>query len=135
MQAFNDDQTGGLPGDDELVKLNLGCLSEQHPDIDAVVVMVNVNTPQQLTWSQIESAYLRIVSGGQEVRQQNNFIVQDAEAVRSFVRLSGNDLRAGNDLDTHGIAVGMFFRQAQGSWAFATLMKGLSGNTAQQSGP
>merc|ERR1719356_1000442 len=134
MQAFVDDRSGDQPGDDELVKVNLGCLSQMHQDVEAVVVMVSVYAPQQLTWSQIDSAYLRIISGGRELASGGNFFVQNAEAVRSFVRLSGNDLKEDPTLATNSIAVGMFFRQAQG-WAFATLMKGLQGRNAQQAGP
>merc|ERR1712151_776414 len=139
MQAFNDDRSGDQPGDDELVKVNLGCLNQFHSDIEAVVVLVNIYAPEQLTWSQIDSAYLRIVSGGQEMSQGENFFVRDAEAVRSFVRLSGNDLKADPGLAMNSLAVGMFFRQPSQSggadWAFATLMRGMNGRNAPQVGP
>merc|ERR1712151_48137 len=133
MQAFNDDRSGDQPGDDELVKVNLGCLGQMHSDVEAFVV-VSVYAPQTLTWNQIDSAYLRIISGGQELASGGNFFVRNAEAVRSFVRLSGNDLKEDPTLATNSIAVGMFFRQQTG-WAFSTLMKGLEGRNAQQAGP
>jgi len=137
MQAFNDDQSGDQPGDDELVKVNLGCLGQMHHDVEAVVVVVSVYAPQQLTWNQIDSAYLRIVSGGMERASGGNFFIQNAEAVRSFVRLSGNDLKEDPGLAMNSIAVGMFFRQPSPNsmvpnWAFGTLMKGLPGRNAQQ---
>lgn len=135
MQAFNDDRSGEEPGDDELVKVNLGCLNQYHSDIEAFVVMVNIYTPQTLTWSQIDSAYMRIISGGQELAQQGNFFVKDAEAVRSFIRLSGNDLKEDPELQKNALAVGIFFRQAEGSWAFAALMKGMHGRNADEAGP
>merc|ERR1719327_1367705 len=91
MRAFVDDRSGDVPGDDELVKMNLGCITQNHPDIEAIVVLVNVYKPQMLTWNQIDSAYLRIISGGREMQSAGNFFVHDAEAVRTFVRLSGND--------------------------------------------
>lgn len=134
MQAFADDRSGDDPGDDELVKINLGCLTQHHQDVEAVVVMVNIFTPAQLTWNQIDSAYLRIVSGGQELASGSNFFVKDAEAVRSFVRLSGNDLKSDPELNRNGLAVGMFFRQPSGTWAFSTLMKGVAGRNSQESG-
>merc|ERR1711976_712862 len=79
-----------------------------------------------------DSAYLRIVSGGMERASGGNFFIRGAEAVRSFVRLSGNDLKEDPGLAMNSIAVGMFFRQpspdGMGSdWAFATLMRGLGG--------
>merc|ERR1712048_524264 len=111
MQAFNDDRSGDQPGDDELVKVNLGCLGQMHSDVEAFVVVVSVYAPAQLTWNQIDSAYLRIISGGQELSAGGNFFVRGAEAVRSFVRLSGNDLKEDPGLATNSIAVGMFFRQ------------------------
>merc|ERR1712226_1166571 len=111
MQAFNDDRSGDQPGDDELVKVNLGCLGQMHPDVEAVAVMVSVYAPQELTWNQIDSAYLRIISGGMERASGGNFFIQNAEAVRSYVRLSGNDLKEDPGLAKHSIAVGMFFRQ------------------------
>lgn len=134
MQAFLDDRSGDQPGDDELVKVNLGCLSQYHPDVEAVVVVVSVYQPAELKWNQIDSAYLRIISGGQELASGGNFFVKDAEAVRSFVRLSGNDLKEDPELKTNSIAVGMFFRQQSG-WAFATLMKGIPGRNVIQAGP
>merc|ERR1712048_536604 len=140
MQAFNDDRSGDQPGDDELVKVNLGCLGQMHHDVEAVVVVVSVYAPQQLTWNQIDSAYLRIISGGMEKASGGNFFIQNAEAVRSFVRLSGNDLKEDPGLAKNSIAVGMFFRQpspdGMGSdWAFATLMRGLNGRNALQVKP
>jgi len=133
MRAFADDRSGDEPGDDELVKIDLACLNQQHPDVEAVVVMVNIFTPQQLTWSEIDSAYLRIVSGGAEMASQGNFFVRGAEAVRSFVRLSGNDLKQDPDLGSNGLAVGMFFKEASGQWTFSALLKGVPGRNAEAS--
>lgn len=135
LQAFNDDRSGDEPGDDELVKVNLACLNQMHSDIEAVVVLVNIYAPANLKWNQIDSAYLRIISGGREMASAGNFFVHDAEAVRSFVRLSGNDLKADTDLTSNGLAVGMFFRQNSGNWAFSALMKGVEGRSAPQSAP
>jgi len=134
MQAFVDDRSGDEPGDDELVKVNLGCLG-QHSDVEAFIIVVNIYQPQGLTWSQIDSAYMRIISGGQELAQGGNFFVRQAEAVRSFIRLSGNDLKEDPELQKNGLAVGIFFRQEQGNWAFASLMKGMPGRNVDQSGP
>merc|ERR1719188_748824 len=133
MRAFNDDRSGDEPGDDELVKINLWCLNQYHSDVEAVVVMVNIYAPQNLMWNQIDSAYLRIISGGREMSQSGNFFVHDAEAVRTFVRLSGNDLKADPELAINGLAVGMFFREANGKWAFSALMKGVEGRSADSS--
>jgi hypothetical protein len=111
-----------------------------HHDVEAVVVVVSVYAPQQLTWNQIDSAYLRIISGGMERASGGNFFIQNAEAVRSFVRLSGNDLKEDPGLAKNSIAVGMFFRQPSPNsmvpgWAFGTLMKGLPGRNAQEAAP
>merc|ERR1719401_414840 len=135
MQAFNDDRSGDQPGDDELVKIDLGCLSQSHLDIEAIVVIANIYKPVQLTWNKLDSAYMRIISGGQEGQVSGNFVVQDAEAVRSFVRLSGNDLKEDPSLEKDGLAVGMFFRQPRGDWAFANLNIGFDGQNAVQSIP
>merc|ERR1712187_434841 len=139
MQAFNDDRSGDQPGDDEIVKVNLGCLSQHHSDVEALVVVVSVYAPQTLTWNQIDSAYLRIISGGQEMSSGGNFFVRDAEAVRSFVRLSGNDLKEDPGRAMNSLAVGMFFRQPSqiggAEWAFATLMRGMNGRNAPEVGP
>lgn len=135
MQAFNDDRSGDEPGDDELVKIDLACLNQFHRDVEAVVVMVNIFAPRTLTWSSIDSAYLRIISGGREMSQSGNFFVHDAEAVRSFVRLSGEDLKADPDLANQGLAVGMFFRQPDDTWAFGALMKGMGGQNVERSAP
>jgi len=100
----------------------------------------------QLTWSQIDSAYMRIISGGREMSQHGNFFIHDAEAVRSFIRLSGNDLKTDPDLSLNGLAVGIFFRQKKtapsptgqymgGGWAFAALMSGVTGRNAGMSIP
>jgi len=133
MRAFADDRSGDEPGDDELVKIDLACLTQRHPDVEAVVVMVNIFTPQQLTWSEIDSAYLRIVSGGAEMASQGNFFIRGSEAVRSFVRLSGNDLKQDPDLGSNGLAVGMFFRESGGQWTFSALMKGVPGRNVEAS--
>mmetsp|Transcript_125390 Transcript_125390/g.280108 ORF Transcript_125390/g.280108 Transcript_125390/m.280108 type:complete len:500 (+) Transcript_125390:2-1501(+) len=135
MRAFGDDRSGDEPGDDELLKLDLACLSQAHPDVEAVVVMVNIFAPQTLKWTNIDSAYMRIISGGQETRNGGNFFIRNAEAVRSYVRLSGNNLKRDPSLQQNGLAVGMFFRQPRGDWAFATLMKGIPGRNAMQSRP
>merc|ERR1712232_153064 len=39
------------------------------------------------------------------------------------------------ELQKTALAVGMFFRQEQGNWAFASLMRGLPGKNVDQSGP
>merc|ERR1719221_456231 len=53
MRAFNDDRSGDEPGDDELVKLDLGCLTQYHSDIETVAVVVNIFRPRGLTWSDL----------------------------------------------------------------------------------
>lgn len=68
------------------------------------------------------------------MQQSGNYFITQADAVRSFVRLSGNDLKADPELQNNGLAVGMFFRQPRGDWAFATLMKGLPGRNIMESG-
>lgn len=135
LQAFNDDRSGDEPGDDELVKMNLACLNQHHQDIEAVIVMVNIYAPVHLKWNQLDSAYMRVISGGREMSASGNFFVHDAEAVRSFVRLSGNDLKSDPDLTSNGLAVGMFFRQDSGNWAFSAIMKGVQGRSAPASIP
>merc|ERR1712187_733236 len=117
--------------------VNLGCLGQMHQDVEAVVVVVSVFTPQHVTWNQIDSAYLRIISGGMEKASGGNFFIQNAEAVRSFVRLSGNDLKEDPGLAMQSIAVGMFFRQPSPNsmvpnWSFRTLRRGLPGRNAEQ---
>eukprot|EP00930_Biecheleria_cincta_P077936 TRINITY_DN6527_c0_g1_i2.p1 TRINITY_DN6527_c0_g1~~TRINITY_DN6527_c0_g1_i2.p1 ORF type:complete len:817 (-),score=131.87 TRINITY_DN6527_c0_g1_i2:128-2578(-) len=135
MRSFVDDQSGEGAGDDELVKIDLNCLNSHHPDIDAVVVMVNIFSPRGLHFTEIDSAYLRIVSGGHEQNVQGNFVVNGADGVRSYIRLSGNDLKRDPDIDNAGLAVGMFFRQPTGTWAFGSLMAGMPGLNIEQSAP
>lgn len=135
MRSFVDDQDGEGAGDDELVKIDLNCLNSYHSDIDAVVVMVNIFSPRGLHFTEIDSAYLRIVSGGHEQSVQGNFVVNGADGVRSYVRLSGNDLKRDPAIDNSGLAVGMFFRQPTGTWAFGSLMAGMPGANVQQSAP
>eukprot|EP00930_Biecheleria_cincta_P077935 TRINITY_DN6527_c0_g1_i1.p1 TRINITY_DN6527_c0_g1~~TRINITY_DN6527_c0_g1_i1.p1 ORF type:complete len:854 (-),score=113.86 TRINITY_DN6527_c0_g1_i1:162-2723(-) len=135
MRSFVDDQSGEGAGDDELVKIDLNCLSSHHPDIDAIVVMVNIFSPRGLHFTEIDSAYLRIVSGGHEQNVQGNFVVNGADGVRSYIRLSGNDLKRDPDIDNSGLAVGMFFRQPTGTWAFGSLMAGMPGSNIEQSAP
>jgi len=135
MRSFVDDQSGEGAGDDELAKIDLSCLNSYHSDIDAVVVMVNIFSPRGLHFTEIDSAYLRIVSGGREQSVQGNFVVIGADGVRSYVRLSGNDLKRDPAIDNNGLAVGMFFRQPTGSWAFGSLMAGMPGANIDQSAP
>jgi len=135
MRSFVDDQSGEGAGDDELVKIDLNCLNSYHSDIDAVAVMVNIFSPRGLHFTEIDSAYLRIVSGGHEQNVQGNFIVNGADGVRSYIRLSGNDLKRDPAIDNPGLAVGMFFRQPTGTWAFGSLMTGMPGTNIEQSAP
>lgn len=135
MRAFADDRSGDAPGDDEMVKINLGCLSHGHTDIDAVVVMANIYKPRQLTWNMLDSVYMRFIAGGRESQQGNNFFVSDAESIRAFVRLTGDAVKADPHMESDGLAVGMLFKDAQGDWAFAGLMEGVPGQTAQHSIP
>lgn len=135
MRSFVDDQSGDGAGDDELVKIDLNCLDSYHSDVDAIVVMVNVFSPRGLHFTEIDSAYLRIVSGGHEQNVQGNFIVNGADGVRSYIRLSGNDLKRDPSIDNSGLAVGMFFRQPTGTWAFGSLMAGMPGSNIEQSAP
>jgi len=130
MQAFADDRSGDSPGDDELVKINLKCLSEQHPDIETVVVLASIYRPQRLTWNMLDSVYMRLVSGGHEEQRGSAFLVHDADSLRSFVRLSGDAQKANPVMESTSLAVGMLFKEASGEWAFAGLMEGLKGNTA-----
>eukprot|EP00929_Paragymnodinium_shiwhaense_P072974 TRINITY_DN3705_c0_g2_i1.p1 TRINITY_DN3705_c0_g2~~TRINITY_DN3705_c0_g2_i1.p1 ORF type:complete len:845 (-),score=198.18 TRINITY_DN3705_c0_g2_i1:71-2605(-) len=139
MRGFTDDRSGEGAGDDELVKIDLECL-ENHRDIDAVIVTVNIYEPSHVRFSDLDSAYLRIVTGGQEayVRKPGNdeqFVVNNADGVRSYMRLSGDDLKRDGELNMNGLAVGMFFRnwEAGGSWAFASIMQGIRGRTVDQS--
>merc|ERR1719487_1487724 len=97
--------------------------------------MVNIYSPQTLTWSEMDSAYLRIISGGVESRSGSNFFIHNAEAVRGYVRLSGNDLKGDPNLAKNGLVVGLFFRQGPGDWAFATTMTGVPGRNIDQSMP
>jgi stress response protein SCP2 len=146
MNAFVDDQSGDEPGDDELIKMDLTCLDRYHQDIEAVALIVNIfkpGPPHQLTWSEIDSAYLRVVTGGveQEVRdpqnpsQVSNYYIKGAEGVRSYVRLSGNDLKADPELGQEGLVVGLFFKEGSGKWAFGATMKGVKGRNVEKSMP
>eukprot|EP00928_Gymnodinium_smaydae_P087665 TRINITY_DN718_c0_g1_i1.p1 TRINITY_DN718_c0_g1~~TRINITY_DN718_c0_g1_i1.p1 ORF type:complete len:933 (-),score=147.64 TRINITY_DN718_c0_g1_i1:77-2875(-) len=135
MQAFADDQSGSGAGDDELVKIDLDCLDSRfHEDIEAIVLTVSIYSPQTIHWTEIDAAYLRIISGGHEQKRDGNFYIENADAVRTFMRLAGEDLKRDNALDNSGLAVGMFFRQpATGTWAFASLMTGVPGRDIAQS--
>jgi len=130
MQAFADDRSGDSPGDDELVKINLKCLSEQHTDIETVVVLASIYRPQRLTWNMLDSVYMRLVSGGNEEQRGSAFLVHDADSLRSFVRLSGDAQKANPVMESTSLAVGMLFKEASGDWAFGGLMEGLKGQTA-----
>mmetsp|Transcript_10984 Transcript_10984/g.29428 ORF Transcript_10984/g.29428 Transcript_10984/m.29428 type:complete len:617 (+) Transcript_10984:98-1948(+) len=130
MQAFADDRSGDAPGDDELVKINLKCLTEQHTDIETVVVLASIYRPQRLTWNMLDSVYMRLVSGGHEEQRGSSFFVHDADSLRSFVRLSGDAQKANPVMESTSLAVGMLFKEASGEWAFAGLMEGLKGTTA-----
>merc|ERR1719203_659911 len=69
------------------------------------------------------------------MRQGDNFFVQDAESIASFVRLTGDATKADPSMENDGLAVGLLFRDAQGDWAFAGLMEGVTGKTAVQAAP
>jgi len=133
MRAFADDRSGDAPGDDEMVKINLGCLSHVHTDIDAVVVMANIYKPRHFTWNMLDSVYMRLIAGGREAQQGDNFFVHDAESIRAFVRLTGDGAKADPHMESDGLAVGMLFKDAEGDWAFSGLMEGVPGQTAQHS--
>jgi stress response protein SCP2 len=130
MQAFADDRSGDAPGDDELVKINLDCLSKQFQDIETVVVMASIYRPQKLTWNMLDSVYMRLISGGHEEQRGQSFLVRDADSLRSFVRLSGDSQKANSHMEFNSLAVGMLFKEANGEWAFAGLMEGMKGSTA-----
>eukprot|EP00929_Paragymnodinium_shiwhaense_P072972 TRINITY_DN3705_c0_g1_i1.p1 TRINITY_DN3705_c0_g1~~TRINITY_DN3705_c0_g1_i1.p1 ORF type:complete len:559 (-),score=110.70 TRINITY_DN3705_c0_g1_i1:71-1549(-) len=139
MRGFTDDRSGEGAGDDELVKLDLDCL-DYHKDIDAVLATVNIYEPSNVRFSDLDSAYLRIVTGGAEayVRKDGDdqqFVVNNADGVRSYVRLSGDDLKRDRELNMNGLVVGMFFRnwEAGGAWTFASIMQGTRGRTADES--
>jgi len=134
MRAFNDDQDGEGAGDDELVQMDLACLNG-HVDVQAVLVMCNIYKPA-ITWSEIDSAYLRIISGGHHQTRSGNHYIENAESVRSFVRLTGNALKASPDMAVPGLIVGLFFRDTRpGTWAFASLMSGIPGKNVMLSMP
>jgi stress response protein SCP2 len=135
MKSFGDARSGEGPGDDEMMKIDIGCLDQYHRDVEAVVLLASIFEPAGITWRQIDSAYLRIISGGREVptqpgREAPKVNIMGAEAVRTFVRLSGNDLKSDVEAAHPTLAVGIFFRQPRGDWAFASLMKGLHGRSA-----
>lgn len=130
MQAFADDRSGDAPGDDELVKINLDCLTKQYPAIETIVVLASIYTPKKLTWNMLDSVYMRLISGGHEEQRGQSFLVHDADSLRSFVRLSGDSQKANAHMEFSTLAVGMLFREKSGEWAFAGLMEGMKGQTA-----
>ena len=131
MNAFKDDRSGSEPGDDEVTTIDLACLDKQHKDVGAVVVLATIWEPIGLTWAKVDSAYVRMISGGstQYVENTGQFFIQGSEAVRSYIRLSGNDLKADPNLQKTALAVGMLFKQPTG-WAFSALLKGMDGTSA-----
>jgi len=141
MNGYVDDQSGDEPGDDELMRIDLTCLDQHHSEVEAVALLVNIFKPATSTWSEIDSAYLRIISGGTEQAVQgdggkvDNYYIRGAEGVRSYVRLSGNDLKSDPDLGQNGLVVGLFFKEKSGKWAFAATLKGLSGRNVERSLP
>jgi len=130
MQAFADDRSGDSPGDDELVKVNLDCLTKQFTDIETIVVVASIYRPQKLTWNMLDSVYMRLISGGHEEQRGQSFLVRDADSLRSFVRLSGDSQKANPNMEHNTLAVGMLFKETSGEWAFAGLMEGMKGTTA-----
>ena len=56
---------------------------------EAVVLTLHIYAPEQLTWAGIDSAYVRVISGGEVVKAKRGrgFHLEGAEGVRAFVRL------------------------------------------------
>jgi len=134
MESTIDDRSGDGPGDDEIVRVDLECLGRYHSDVHAVAVLASIYSPAQTSWRHVDSAYLRVVAGGRLLSHQGNFFVRDADGVKSFVRVSGNDMKGEEAFSEKGLVVGLLFRDGAG-WTWGTTMTGVPGRHARESLP
>lgn len=114
MKSYGDDREGEDPGDDEMVHIDFACVNENYPDIWTIAVLVTVYQPAGYHWTNVDSAYLRMINGGKAEPMGGNYYVKSAEAVRSYVRLSGNDIKADPDMHNQGAVIGFFFQRSNG---------------------
>merc|ERR550525_1450517 len=134
MESFGDEKVGATPGDDEIVKLDLGCLQNEHNDVQAVVVMANIKEPKHVRWAHLGSAYVRIIAGGKISGRPGHTFVHHSDGVRAYMRLTSLELKADSELSTRqGLVMGMFFRQPEKTWAFTALMKAVHGDRVSKS--
>eukprot|EP00930_Biecheleria_cincta_P075336 TRINITY_DN624_c0_g1_i2.p1 TRINITY_DN624_c0_g1~~TRINITY_DN624_c0_g1_i2.p1 ORF type:complete len:1262 (+),score=294.30 TRINITY_DN624_c0_g1_i2:23-3808(+) len=134
MHGFIDHRMGTEPGDEEVAAIDLACLDELHPEVDTVAVLGSIFRPSTMTWRQVRSAYLRILSGGawEHNKQGDRFGIRGA-TVRSYIRLSGDDLKADPELQEQSLVVGLLFRERHKKWTFVATMKGVAGSNAGES--